>query len=605
MTDIATIAQHCGGGAGAKKLLAIGANVAQIGKGISSIIKAKAAISAGGGLTASAAFSVVTAGLSIVAGVVSIAFALFSDDDEADQLAAALADVHADLHALRHELREDLHEVGRVLQSDIHTLGQMVSQVMANEEIIYKEVHALLEGIHDVKTLLGDYIHTSNAYLKCIAQADLRKACFHVEQYLSKTAIPFGNKVISNSLREIEFWLSSELQTPVINDVVFAQISSERVIGMLHHYKTNPTSMPGFFAARLRHHFGDIVDVKYTQLPPLELYLTIVNHFVLGHKAAQLPSSDGHEASCNRIRDTINTTLSFIELLKNNTALWQRLFETYNGYRHQLGRIVAEAKKTQSKELIRDMANSPLNAPFRQVILAMEEQRLLLSMLADYVDGNTPGELTHRVLALDSMEQIVQQPQRLLSPRSGFLDSEALEIKNRPTVVLPPDTEHQTISYEHKLREWLAQFEQDAAELKAMCPALTMPTQSEPRPLGNGSPPANTHASVASGGTMPEAEKTVLPAESEDPVERKLYERTRLFYREHGIDETKAPLWRKSSRSEDNPRTRLMPTAHFNAQQRGEFFIQLNRQDAAYHAAAVRVGDEKCVQVQLPEQRMG
>lgn len=341
--------------------------------------------------------------LSFTAGFIS----LFGSNGT--DYSGAFSEIHSEINALRQEHRHNLSQLAEMIQSENRRFGQMLSQVMANQHVMFNAINHALDKIDEIKTLLSEHAQTTGAALSHIATKDLREAHFKVQQYLEGGLFNADSSAIGEALDKLYFWLRTELKNPIINETQLCAMNSERMVTLLN--QQSPLNIPGLIAARLRFLFGnDILDEKYTQLPSLEVYQPTAALFLLGLQKSKLSTQSDCQLICDNIQETFNDYNAFISTLRKSDTLWRVLFNQYQVHRDKVGRALFSATiKTEP------------------ALYAMEEIRLLLTALLTWTFSNNSTNLYRNVSELDSMAHILDFAAWPLNRRKEYVEEKSLD----------------------------------------------------------------------------------------------------------------------------------------------------------------------------------
>ncbi len=309
------------------------------------------------------------------------------------------------------------------LMQGIHQLGQMLQQVLENQEKIHGTLQVTLNNVLAVEARLKQHQAETRASLGFISTLELQNACLSLQGDLTKSnTVSLTKDARRQALSTLENWLKQHLFAPAINMSASATASSTLAIELLSSH--SPMHIMGFVMAQLKNHLGDkLIPREYSQLPSLPLLIEVSQLFLQGVMRAELPSDDAGESVCKKIESVIHDYIEIADFLRTSSEIWIALFAQYEHHRDEVGRVLIGVGFDNNDQTINEKITHDLTRMrMMDALDRMEEKRLLLHVLVQFAfDGKTPTALHDKVMALPSKKKFLQtKNSELYQARNSF-----------------------------------------------------------------------------------------------------------------------------------------------------------------------------------------
>ena len=368
--------------------------LADIGKGVERIAIGSTILS----MSSAPAWMTPCGYLAIAAGIAVLITAGDEDDNENDAIAA--------------------------LMKAMVQLGQMLQQVLLNQEKLADTLTVILKSVLDVEARVKQHQAETRAALSFISTLQLQDACLAIQGDLNKTnAVSLTKESRHAALSTLEKWLTQHLFTASMSHQASGPTSAKLAVELLSTYPA--MNMIGFILVQLQSHLGfDYIPNEFVNLPPLDLFINIAKLFLNGALSAALPSDDGCEALCNKLSNVAQTYAKLINYLRTESTSWDALFKQYEHQRNMVGRALSAADlPNQAVPVDALVTNDLKRRNLMDALDQMEERRLLLVKLVEFAfDGNTLTMLHNKIMALESKRHILSTHAADLYATQNFFD---------------------------------------------------------------------------------------------------------------------------------------------------------------------------------------
>jgi energy-coupling factor transporter ATP-binding protein EcfA2 len=304
---------------------------------------------------------------------------------------------------------DDEHDAIAELKMALVQLGMALRQVLANQERIMETLQVTLKSIMDVEARLKQHQNETRASLSFISTLELQNACLALQDDLNQmNAVSLNADDRRQYLSTLERWLKQHLFSPAMTMSASATQSSTLAVELLSSHPA--VNIMGFIVMQLQNHLGaKLIPIKYTQLPPLPLFIYVSQLFLQGVIKAELQSDDACASLCNKIDSIIADYTQMAEFLRSSPEVWDSLFKQYEHQRNMVGRALSAANIPNQAVPVHALVTNELKR--RQLMDAldqMEERRLLLVRLVEFAfDGGVQTLLHQKVMALETKQQIL------------------------------------------------------------------------------------------------------------------------------------------------------------------------------------------------------
>ena len=314
----------------------------------------------------------------------------------------------------------DENEGLQMLMVAIAQLGQALQHVLRNQEQMMDLMQITLKSIHDIDSRLRQLHAESQEAVDFIASLELQNACLALRYDLNQSnAVSLTKEDRRKALSTLERWLKQHLVSPVITKSSSAPTTAPLAVEFLskamHQHHGGLNSM-GFIMTQLRNHLGDsLVPYKFTQLPPLLLFMGVSHLFLEAMLKAEVESDDACSSLLNRLQEVIDTYIELAEFIQHANDIWSSLFAQYEHQRNMVGRALAAANIPNQAVPLDSLLAREVNVKHRNLIDAldeMEEKRILLVLLAEFAFDSNVSDLEkttlyRKIQALESKQQIL------------------------------------------------------------------------------------------------------------------------------------------------------------------------------------------------------
>lgn len=304
---------------------------------------------------------------------------------------------------------DDEHDAIAELKMALVQLGMALRQVLANQESIMETLQVTLKSIMDVEARLKQHQNETRASLSFISTLELQNACLALQDDLNQVnAVSLNADDRRQYLSTLERWLKQHLFSPAMTMSASATQSSTLAVELLSSHLA--VNIMGFIVMQLQNHLGaKLIPIKYTQLPPLPLFIYVSQLFLQGAIKAELQSDDACASLCKKIDSVIADYTQMAEFLRSSPEVWDSLFKQYEHQRNMVGRALATANIPNQAVPVHALVTNELKRRHLMDALDhMEERRLLLVRLVEFAfDGGVQTLLHQKVMALETKQQIL------------------------------------------------------------------------------------------------------------------------------------------------------------------------------------------------------
>lgn len=321
---------------------------------------------------------------------------------------------------------EDGNEGLQMLMNAIVQLGQAIQHVLRNQEQMIELMQVTLMSINDVDSRLRQMHEESQEAFEFIASLELKNACLSLQDDLNNSnAVSMTIEDRRKALATLERWLKQHLFAPVMTKSSSAYTTATLAVEFIskQQQKNLGLNSMGFVMTQLRNYLGEtIVPSKFTQLPPLLLFLSVAHVFLQSMLKAEIDSDDACCSLLRKLQDMIDIYTELAEHIQKSETLWSALFAQYDHQRNMVGRAIAAANvPNQAVPLHSLVTNDLKRRNLMDTLDQMEEKRLFLLILYEFAfDGiATETLLNAKIQALESKNQILTKPASTFYLRRG------------------------------------------------------------------------------------------------------------------------------------------------------------------------------------------
>jgi hypothetical protein len=165
-----------------------------------------------------------------------------------------------------------------------------------------------------------------------------------------------------------------------------------------------------------------IVPSKFTQLPPLFLFMSVSHIFLQSMLKAEVDSDDACSSLLSKLQNLIDIYTQLAELIHNSDAIWTSLFAQYDHQRNMVGRAIAAANIPNQMVPLHSLITNDLKRKnLMDALDQMEEKRLILLLLYEFAfDGtSTSTFLSQKIQVLESKHEILSATASTFYQRRG------------------------------------------------------------------------------------------------------------------------------------------------------------------------------------------
>lgn len=307
---------------------------------------------------------------------------------------------------------EQENESLQILMNAIVQLGQALQHVLKNQEKMMDLMQVTLKSIHDVDARLRQFHAESQVSFEFIVSLELQNACLALQDDLSHSnAVSLTTEDRRKALSTLERWLKQHLFSPVMNKSASAPTTPLLAVELMS--KQPGLNIMGFVMTQLQNYLGEAhIPSKFTQLPPLLLFIGVSHLFLEAMLKAEVESDDACSNLLSKLQDVINTYSEMAEFIQQSEILWSSLFAQYEHQRNMAGRALAAANiPNQAVPIDSLVTNDIKRRNLMDALDQMEEKRLLLVRLMEFAfDGHLNTVLHQKVQALESKQHILSTP---------------------------------------------------------------------------------------------------------------------------------------------------------------------------------------------------
>lgn len=229
----------------------------------------------------------------------------------------------------------------QAIREDIRVLGQLVTQAINEIRQVSDICQETLRALSELTIFVHEQAAITSAQLQSIHDHSLDSARFVLEQYNKAKEELIRTKKTDiidppsqENFDQVTMWLLKRAYQSPINESDYAKFSPDRVASLLKTHQLKNIVMPGFLASRLHFHFSDYGFDRFTTLPPMPLFLDLAKTYLKSLEYAEKVSPQ-NQAVCDKIKETIQLYLDFIDTLKTNPEIVQALFDQYAYYQRK------------------------------------------------------------------------------------------------------------------------------------------------------------------------------------------------------------------------------------------------------------------------------
>jgi hypothetical protein len=288
------------------------------------------------------------------------------------------------------------HRKPRGEQSPLHPLmvalqqlGNMIQQVLINQEKIYDTLQVALHRIDKLEDLIKHHHGETQAGIYFISRYPLETASLAIQRYTKgKSPVILSPETIGEHLTTLADWATQHLGSRSMNVSSSGPTSPELSVGILAQNMQSPFIIIGFVLRQLRAILGEHrIPDEFFSLPALEFFVPTVHLYFAGMTKAKLPSDDASASICKKLEEITETYNKLIQFFKDHSEIWLALFDQYQHHRNRVGRALSEVDVPNRNEPLEALiANNMKRVRLMDALDQMEEKRLLLCVLLNYTE---------------------------------------------------------------------------------------------------------------------------------------------------------------------------------------------------------------------------
>lgn len=309
----------------------------------------------------------------------------------------------------------------------LQQLGNMIQQVLINQEKIYDTLQVALHRIDKLEDLIKHQHGETQAGISFISRYPLETATLAIQRYIKgNSPVILSPEAIGGHLTTLADWATQHLGSRSMNASSSGPTSPELSVGILAQNMQSPFIMIGFVLGQLRALLGGHrIPDEYFSLPALEFFIPTVQLYLEGMTKAKLPSDDASASICKKLEKITETYNKLIQFFKDHSEIWIALFDQYQYQRNRVGRALSAVSiPNTDAPLEKLVANDMKRLQLMEALDQMEEKRLLLCILLNYTEGDLDSDLGKRIEALTSKAQILAiKGSELFNNRSKYYSS--------------------------------------------------------------------------------------------------------------------------------------------------------------------------------------